>query len=93
MPLPDTGEADGWRYISQPTAVRHVDRGTQIERLRHTIAPDGDHTTAEDVVLLAAVTTAELEREGAAAGLEPLPARSIDPTADHVGSEVVVLRG
>jgi len=93
MPVPDTGETDGWRYVSQPTAVRRVDGGTRIERLRHAIAPGGDRTVAEDVVVLAAVSAADLEREGAAAGLRPLPGRYVEPTDDHVGSEVVLLRG
>jgi SAM-dependent methyltransferase len=93
LPLPDTGEAGGWRYVSQPTAVRQVEGGTRIERLRHTIAPGGDRTTAEDVVMLTAVTAGELEREGAAAGLRALPGRSVEPTDDHVGSTVVLLRG
>ena len=43
--------------------------------------------------MLAAVTAADLEREGAAAGLRPLAGRYIEPTDDHVGSEVVLLRG
>jgi hypothetical protein len=65
----------------------------RIERLRHTIAPGGERTVAEDVVLLAAVSAAELERVGAAAGLEALPGRYVEPTEEHVGSEVVLLRG
>lgn len=93
MPLPDTGEAGGWRYVSQPTAVRRVHGGMRIERLRHTIAPGGERSSAEDVVVLAAVSAAELEREGAAVGLRALPGRSVEPTDDHVGSAVVLLRG
>jgi SAM-dependent methyltransferase len=93
MPLPDVGEVDGWRYVSQPTAVRAVPGGTRIERLRHAIAPGGSRTTEEDVVVLASVTVEGLEAEGAAAGLGPEPARHVDATADHVGAEVVLLRG
>ncbi len=93
MPLPDTGEVAGWQYVSQPTAVRRVDGGMRIERLRQTLSPTGERTADEDLVVLADVSAAELEREGAAAGLEPLPGRSIEPTDDHVGSEVVLLRG
>jgi SAM-dependent methyltransferase len=93
MPLPDVGEADGWRYVSQPTAVREVAGGTRIERLRHTIAPGGERTTEEDAVVLASVTAEQLEAEGAAAGLIPEPSRHVDATADHVGAEVVLLRG
>ena len=64
MPPPDTGETDGWRYVSQPTAVRRVDGGMRIERLRHVIAPGGERTTAEDVIVLAAVSADELEARG-----------------------------
>jgi SAM-dependent methyltransferase len=93
MPLPDIGEVDGVRYLSQPRAVRVVPGGVRIERLRQTIAPDRERTVEEDVVELTAVTVDELEAEGAVAGLVPEPARHIDATPDHVASEVVVLRG
>ena len=43
--------------------------------------------------MLARVTVAGLHAEAAAAGLRPEATRHIDPTDDHVGSEVVVLRG
>jgi SAM-dependent methyltransferase len=93
MPLPDTGQAGGWKYLSQPTAVREIPGGVRIERTRYAIAPDGTHTAEEDVVVLAAVSVGQLEAEGAAAGLHPEPARHIAPTAEHVGAEVVLLRG
>ncbi len=93
MPLPDVAEHDGWRYVSQPRAVRERPEGTQIERTRHTIAPGWERTSEEDVIVLARITVDELLAEGAAAGLRPEPTRQIDPTDDHVGSEVVVLRG
>jgi SAM-dependent methyltransferase len=92
-PFPDVVERDGWRYVSQPTAVRERPEGTRIERLRHTIAPGGERTSVEDVIVLAHVTAAGLGAEGAAAGLRPEPTRHIDATDDHVGSEVVILRG
>jgi SAM-dependent methyltransferase len=93
LPLADVGETAGWRYVSQPTAVRAVEGGAQIERLRHSIAPDGRRTTEEDVVFLADVTAAGLEAEGAAASLHPAGRRRVEATADHVGAEVVLLRG
>ena len=93
LPAPDAAEVDGWRFLSQPTAVREVAEGTRIERLRHAIAPGGERSVEHDVVLLARVSAAGLEAEGAAAGLLPEPARHIAPTAEHVGSEVVLLRG
>jgi len=93
MPRPDIGEADGWRFVSQPTAVRELDDGfVCIERLRHTISPAGECTTEEDVVVLARVSTAQLDAEGVGAGLRPEPARHVDATAEHVAAEVVVLR-
>jgi SAM-dependent methyltransferase len=93
MPLPDVAERDGWRYVSQPTAVRERPEGMRIERLRQTIAPGGTRTSEEDVIVLARVSVAGLHAEGAAAGLRPERTRRVEPTADHVGSEVVVLRG
>ena len=93
LPAPDTGEADGWRYLSQPTAVRVVPEGTRIERLRHTIGPDGEQATEPNVIVLAAVTAEGLAEEGEAAGLRRHATLHIAPTREHVGSEVVVLRG
>jgi SAM-dependent methyltransferase len=90
LPPPDAAEYDGIRFLSQPTAVRAVPGGTRIERLRHTIPPG---TTEEDVIVLAPCSVAELHGEGSAAGLRPDGARHIAPTAEHVGSEVVLLRG
>jgi SAM-dependent methyltransferase len=93
VPAPDVAESDGTRFVSQPTAVRAVDGGTRIERLRHTIPPGGDRTTEHDVIVLATVTAEALAAEGAAAGLRPEATRYIPPTPDHVGSELVILRG
>jgi SAM-dependent methyltransferase len=92
LPPPDVAESGGSRFISQPTAVRAVPGGTQIERLR-SVRAGGDQITEHDVIVLATVTADELAAEGAAAGLEPAETRYIAPTHDHVGSEVVVLRG
>jgi SAM-dependent methyltransferase len=92
LPPPDAVERNGTRYVSQPTAVRAVPGGTRIERLRHTVS-GGDRIVEEDVIVLAAVSAEELEAEGAAAGLRPHGVRTIAATADHVGSEVVLLRG
>ncbi len=88
VPPPDIGFSDGTRYVSQPTAVRAIPGGTRIERQRQ-VTPPG--TTEHDVIVLATVTAESLAAE--AAGLHAEPVRSIAPTVDHVGSEVVVLRG
>ena len=88
VPPPDVGVSDGTRYVSQPTAVRAIPGGTRIERLRQTIPPG---TAEQNVIVLATVSAESLAAE--AAGLQPEPTRYIDPTPDHVGSEVVLLRG
>jgi hypothetical protein len=74
--------------------VRIGPSGARIERLRRTIDPDGRRVDQrEDVIELAHADVATLEEEGRAAGLAPEPARHIPPTREHVGSEVVLLRG
>jgi SAM-dependent methyltransferase len=93
LPPPDTGEADGWRFLSQPTAVRQAREGMWIERLRHTIGPAGERTTEPNVIVLAGVTTEGLIEEGEAAGLHRHATLHVAPTPEHVGSEVVLLRG
>ncbi len=93
LPQPDTGEADGWRFLSQPTAVRDTAEGMRIERLRHTIGPAGERETEANTIVLARVSAEELLAEGEAAGLRRHATLHIAPTPEHVGSEVVVLHG
>ena len=92
LPLPDLGERDGWRFVSQPVAVRDVPGGVRIERVRQAIGPALARSSEPDAIVLAALTVEALEAEGRAAGLEPEPARHIPATQDHVASEVVILR-
>jgi SAM-dependent methyltransferase len=92
LPHPDVGAVAGWRFASQPTAVRALPGATRIERVRRSFAPDGGVTEEYDAIELAHVTVDQLQAEGRAAGFTPEPARSIDATADHVGAEVVLLR-
>jgi SAM-dependent methyltransferase len=92
LPPPDVGAAAGWRFASQPTAVRALSGATRIERVRRAFAPDGGVTVEDDAIELARLTVEQLEAEGRAAGFTPEPARHIEPTADHVGAEVVLLR-
>jgi SAM-dependent methyltransferase len=92
LPLPDLGDRDGWRFVSQPVAVRPLEGGAQIERVRQAVSPDLLRTTEYDAIVLADLDVEELEDEGRAAGLEPEPALRIPATDDHVGSTVVVLR-
>ena len=92
LPDPDVLEADGWRYVSQPTAVRLGGASSRIERLRVAHAPDGSRTTEHNAIELAVLSAAALADEGRAAGLRVVPGERIAPTPDHVGSAVVVFR-
>ncbi len=93
LPRPDLGEVEGWRFVSQPVAIRPEDGAARIERLRHMIAPDGTCTTEPDSIRLATVTPAGLAEEGAAHGLEAEELRIIPETDEHVASLAVVFRG
>jgi SAM-dependent methyltransferase len=93
LPEPDVADIEGARYVSLPLAV--VDEGERaaIHRLRQVVGADGARHDSHDVIRLDRVTPVELEDEGRALGLEPLPSRRIPATEDYVGSTVVVLRG
>lgn len=90
-PLPDVREVDGWIYSSLPLDV--VDDGGEIviRRLRQTVSPAGELSDEENEIRICALSAAELEDEGAAAGFTPLARRAISSTDLHVGSTVVVL--
>ncbi len=92
-PLPDVREIDGTLYASRPVAVRDQGERVAIERIRETVDRAGHRTAEGDVVLLDRVDAVTLEAEGRAAGLEPLPRRSVPRTDEYVGSQVVLLRG
>ena len=72
LPPPDIGEADGWRYVSQPTAVRAVPtaaRGSSACATRSRPAGERTHR-AEDVDRARRRSPpTSSTREGAAAGL------------------------
>ena len=52
----------------------------------------GEPPAELNLIELQRVDAPQLEREATAAGLHPEPARRLDPTDDHVGSTVVMLR-
>lgn len=91
-PLPDILERDGWVYASQPVAVRIDPDGATIERIRQTVAPDGQRTAEGDAIRLDRLDGDTLEAEGVAAGFQAAGRRFVEATEDHVGSEVVLLR-
>ncbi len=92
-PLPDIRELGGIVYSSQPTAVRADARGFVLERRRETVDGQGRRTVEQDVIRIDPLSAAELEREAEAVQLQPAGRIEIPPTADHVGSVVVILRG
>jgi SAM-dependent methyltransferase len=92
-PVPDVLERDGWVYVSQPLRVSPGARAVTIERERSAVSPTGERTARPDRVELTHLDVATVEAEGARVGLEPAGRRRIAPTPDHVGSQVVILRG
>ena len=89
-PLPDIAEIDGRAYFSQPTAVRRVENTFVLERRREIVEPDGARSASDDRIALDIVTTAELQESARSAGLLPRMHRRIEPTDEHIGSEVVI---
>ena len=85
-------EIDGWVYSSLPLEVAGVAGGFELRRLRQIVSPAGELAESTDAVRLAALSLDQLESEAASAGLEPRERIAIDPTADHVGSVVCVLK-
>jgi hypothetical protein len=85
-------EVDGWVYSSQPVGLRPVGAGAAIslDRVRTTIAPGGERTRTATETRLELLAPHELEREAAGVGLKLVGRRIVAPTADHVGSVVVV---
>ena len=90
--LPDVREIGGWVYSSLPLQVAGVAGGFELRRLRQIVSPAGELAESTDAVRLATLSLDQLESEAASAGLEPRERIAIDPTADHVGSVVCVLK-
>jgi SAM-dependent methyltransferase len=90
-PAPDVREHEGWVYSSQPLATRVEGASLVVERLRETVSPSGELTEERHTARLDLVSPQELESEARAHRLVPLERRFVPPTADHVGSTVVVV--
>jgi hypothetical protein len=96
-PAPDTGRFRSSLYVSRPTRVAVRGGRVVIERERHISPLGGDgsgrpEAIERDVSVLAELDAAELQREGARAGFRAWEVLAIAPTAEHVGSQVVVFR-
>jgi SAM-dependent methyltransferase len=92
LPLPDLAEHEGWVYASQPIGIRGEPGATVIERLRVIVSPDGERTEQRNEVRLDTLDADGLADEARAMGFDPLPSREIEPTHEHVGSAVALLR-
>jgi SAM-dependent methyltransferase len=92
-PLPDICEIDGVVYSSHPTAVRFDGDGFMLERERQIVTTTGRLSAESDRIHLDRLDAEQLEREAAAAGLHPAGRTRIPATEEHVGTEVVMLRG
>ena len=90
-PLPDLREVNGWVCSSQPLAIRPREEGVSVIRRRQTVSPNGAMSEEDDEVFLNALPLATLEVESAAAGLRLDEAVAIPPSAEHVGSTIVVM--
>ena len=62
-------------------------------RARASSTPRGERSSSDDVIHLDKVGTEQVEAEARRRGLSPLGTRVIAPTEEHVGHEVVMLRG
>jgi len=100
-PSPETAYVGEALYTSQAESVRVLPRSVVIERSRRIISPnthesDGhplDESAIErNVIELSRISAPELECEGSKVGFHPEPALVIEPTDEHVGSVVVMLR-
>jgi len=95
-PAADHVRRDGRLYISHATAMRVEAHTIEVRRRRLVVGEGGRRDLPEpegvEILQLARVTAAELEREGRALGFTPLPRRAIPETDGYLGSEVVLLR-
>jgi SAM-dependent methyltransferase len=94
-PSAESVRLNGHLYTSRAVRVRVRPRSIRIERERQILAPGQPAAmlaSERNIVELDRVSQAQLEREGIQAGLTPMPARSVPPTDEHVGSVVVMLR-
>lgn len=92
VPVPDVREVGGVVYASRPTAIREDADGYVLERLRERVDTTGERTTSEDRIRLDRLTAAAFEEEARRAGFTVELRATIGETADHVGSEVAMLR-
>jgi len=90
---PDAVQLGTVRYESAPTALRREPGGAIVlERRRSRIAAAGARRSQLDLIRLERCDVETLGAEARAAGFEPAGVRTIAPTSEHAGSEIVSLR-
>jgi SAM-dependent methyltransferase len=93
LAIPDTARHGDELFVSQPTAVRREPDSWVLERRRERVQGDERRPAGLDVIRIDRLSQRALVREAAAVGLRPMPARRIEPTAEHSGALVVTLGG
>jgi SAM-dependent methyltransferase len=89
---PDTVELEAIRYESAPTALRRELGGAVVlERRRSRIAPTGAPSSQLDLIRLERCDVEILSAEAREAGFEPAGVRTVAPTTEHAGSEILCL--
>ncbi len=86
---PDLAQVDGVTYESRPTALRIQSGEIVLERRRRTRSGKLVQS-ADDLVRLAVIDPAELAAQAETVGLRRVESRWVAPTADQVGSEIVM---
>jgi SAM-dependent methyltransferase len=90
-PLPDLRESEGWVFSSSPTSVHSEDGAIVVRRLRQRVSPEGKLSEEPNEVRLSELSPAQLEEEARSCGLRPCERIAIPPSAEHVGSTIVVM--
>jgi SAM-dependent methyltransferase len=93
FPLPDIAELDGCAYFSQPTAVRREGDAYVLERRREAVDARGTRTISADRIALHIIDVQGVQEAGQRAGLLPISVLQVQPTGEHIGSQVVLFRG
>jgi len=92
LPDPERIDLDGDLFESRPVAVRPIDGGVEIDRVRIRRSAAGESTQQARIDTLYELSPDDLETEAVQAGLTVAGRRDVPATADHVGSTVVLLR-
>jgi SAM-dependent methyltransferase len=88
---PDIAEIDGVRYASAPTALR-VEHGAVVLERRRTRSPAGGRESSNiDTIRLSELDADALAAAARSRGLHVLESRSVAPTREHAGSQIVLL--